>query len=87
MLYSMIRFKEITGRDCMNRTASLRNAAESSIFRRLTVRQNLQIIMEHTGFPKKEQKARADQLLEDPFAETEIFLNLRRRSRLFAAFA
>lgn len=38
---------------------------ESSIFRRLTVRQNLQIIMEHTGFPRKEQKAREDQLLEE----------------------
>lgn len=38
---------------------------ESSVFRKLTVRQNLQIILEHTGLPRKEQKERADVLLED----------------------
>ncbi len=38
---------------------------ESSVFRRLTVRQNLQIIMEHTGFPAAEQRARTDRLLEE----------------------
>ncbi len=38
---------------------------ESSVFRRLTVRQNLQIIMEHTGFSASEQRARADRLLEE----------------------
>ena len=38
---------------------------ESSVFRRLTVRQNLQIILEHTGLSKTEQKKRADQLMEE----------------------
>ena len=38
---------------------------DSSVFRKLTVRQNLQIILEHTGLPRKEQKERADVLLED----------------------
>ena len=36
---------------------------ESSVFRKLTVRQNLQIILEHTGLSRKEQKERADVLL------------------------
>lgn len=38
---------------------------ESSVFRRLTVRQNLQIILEHTGLSRTEQKKRADQLMEE----------------------
>ncbi|HJD96743.1 LPS export ABC transporter ATP-binding protein [Mailhella massiliensis] len=38
---------------------------ESSVFRRLTVRQNLQIILEHTGLSRSEQKERADQLMEE----------------------
>ena len=38
---------------------------ESSVFRRLTVRQNLQIILEHTGLSRAEQKERADQLMEE----------------------
>ncbi|MBZ2171819.1 LPS export ABC transporter ATP-binding protein [Nitratidesulfovibrio sp. SRB-5] len=38
---------------------------ESSIFRRLTVRQNLQMILEHTGLSKAQQKERGDMLLED----------------------
>ena len=38
---------------------------ESSVFRRLTVRQNLQIILEHTGLSRAEQKKRADQLMEE----------------------
>ena len=38
---------------------------ESSVFRRLTVRQNLQIILEHTGLFRAEQKKRADQLMEE----------------------
>ncbi|MDD6088457.1 MAG: LPS export ABC transporter ATP-binding protein [Desulfovibrionaceae bacterium] len=38
---------------------------ESSVFRKLTVRQNLQIILEHTGLSSAEQKERADHLLED----------------------
>ena len=41
---------------------------ESSVFRKLTVRQNLQIILEHTGLSRKEQKERADVLLEERFA-------------------
>lgn len=38
---------------------------ESSVFRRLTVRQNLQIILEHTNLSKAKQKERADQLMEE----------------------
>ena len=38
---------------------------ESSIFRRLTVRQNLQMILEHTDLSKAQQKERADKLLEE----------------------
>ena len=38
---------------------------ESSIFKSLTVRQNLQIIIEYMNISKKEQKNRADTLLED----------------------
>ena len=38
---------------------------ESSIFRRLTVRQNLQMILEHTELSKAQQKERADQLMEE----------------------
>ncbi|EGB13758.1 ABC transporter related protein [Pseudodesulfovibrio mercurii] len=37
---------------------------ESSIFRKLTVRQNLQIILEQTGLTSKQQRVRADELLE-----------------------
>lgn len=38
---------------------------ESSIFRRLTVRQNLQMILEHTGLTKARQRERSDMLLAD----------------------
>ena len=38
---------------------------ESSVFRKLTVRQNLQIILEHTGLSHARQKQRADMLLSD----------------------
>ncbi len=38
---------------------------ESSIFKHLTVKQNLQIILEYTGLNKEEQQARMDLLLED----------------------
>jgi lipopolysaccharide export system ATP-binding protein len=38
---------------------------ESSIFRKLTVRQNLQIILEYSGLPPAEQKNTADRLLDD----------------------
>ena len=38
---------------------------ESSIFRSLTVMQNLQIILEYTDLPRKAQKERAERLLEE----------------------
>ncbi len=38
---------------------------ESSIFRRLTVRENLQILLEYTQLSRAQQKSRADQLLEE----------------------
>ncbi|GFM35443.1 LPS export ABC transporter ATP-binding protein [Desulfovibrio psychrotolerans] len=38
---------------------------ESSIFRKLTVRQNLELILEHTGLPINVQRKRADMLLEE----------------------
>jgi lipopolysaccharide export system ATP-binding protein len=37
---------------------------ESSIFKKLTVRQNLQIILEQTSMTSKQQRARADELME-----------------------
>ncbi len=38
---------------------------ESSIFRKLTVRQNLQLILEHTGLSRADQSRKADSLLEE----------------------
>lgn len=38
---------------------------ESSVFRRLTVRENLQIILEHVGLDRKARRARADLLMEE----------------------
>ncbi|BBD07572.1 LPS export ABC transporter ATP-binding protein [Desulfovibrio ferrophilus] len=38
---------------------------ESSVFRKLSVRQNLEIILEHTGLSHKEQRAKADHLLNE----------------------
>lgn len=38
---------------------------ESSVFRRLSVLDNLRIILEHTGLSRKEQKAKAQSLLEE----------------------
>lgn len=38
---------------------------ESSIFRKLTVRQNLQLILEYSGFSRDEQKRTADRLLAE----------------------
>jgi lipopolysaccharide export system ATP-binding protein len=38
---------------------------ESSVFRKLTVRQNLELILEHTDMSKAQQKKRADTLLEE----------------------
>jgi lipopolysaccharide export system ATP-binding protein len=65
---------------------------ESSIFRRLTVRQNLQIILEHTRLNKNEQQARADSLLKDfglmhVVASPAIFLSGGERRRLEIARA
>lgn len=38
---------------------------ESSIFRKLTVRQNLQLILEYSGFSRDEQERTADRLLDE----------------------
>ncbi|MGL4722133.1 MAG: LPS export ABC transporter ATP-binding protein [Desulfovibrionaceae bacterium] len=38
---------------------------ESSIFKKLTVEQNLSIVLEYTGLSKKEQKRKMEELLED----------------------
>jgi lipopolysaccharide export system ATP-binding protein len=38
---------------------------ESSVFKKLTVRKNLEIILENTGLPKAEQQKKADRLLEE----------------------
>ena len=38
---------------------------ESSIFRKLTVRQNLQLILEYSGFSRDEQSRTADRLLDE----------------------
>lgn len=38
---------------------------ESSVFRRLSVMDNLRVILEHTGLSRKEQKAKAESLLEE----------------------
>ncbi len=38
---------------------------ESSIFRKLTVRQNLQIMLEYSGFSREEQNKTADRLLDE----------------------
>jgi lipopolysaccharide export system ATP-binding protein len=38
---------------------------ESSVFKKLTVRQNLDIILEYSGLPRKEQAAKAERLLNE----------------------
>ncbi|MBB6053190.1 LPS export ABC transporter ATP-binding protein [Armatimonas rosea] len=40
-------------------------AQEASVFRKLTVRENVLLVLEMTGFPRKDRAARADQLMED----------------------
>ncbi|WP_395145632.1 LPS export ABC transporter ATP-binding protein [Armatimonas sp.] len=40
-------------------------AQEASVFRKLTVRENVMLVLEMTGFPRKNRKARAEQLMED----------------------
>lgn len=51
---------------------------ESSVFRKLTVRQNLEIIYEYSGLSKDEQRRGADRLLEE--------LGIRRLEGQLAAF-
>jgi len=51
---------------------------ESSIFRKLTVRQNLQLILEYSGFSRDEQKRTADRLLDE--------LGIRRLEDQLAAY-
>ena len=38
---------------------------ESSVFRKLSVRENLEIILEYTGLSRKEQRTRRDRLLQE----------------------
>jgi len=38
---------------------------ESSIFKKLSVRQNMEIILEHTGLSRKDQRMRCDALLDE----------------------
>jgi lipopolysaccharide export system ATP-binding protein len=38
---------------------------ESSVFRKLTVRQNLELVLEHTGLSARDQRRRADELLAE----------------------
>lgn len=40
-------------------------AQEPSVFRELTVLENIRLVLEHTGMSRDEQRARADDLLED----------------------
>ena len=51
---------------------------ESSIFRKLTVRQNLQLILEYSGLSRDEQKRTTDRLLDE--------LGIRRLSEQLAAY-
>lgn len=51
---------------------------ESSIFRKLTVRQNLQLILEYSGLTKEDQKKTADRLLDE--------LGITRLSEQLAAY-
>ncbi len=51
---------------------------ESSVFRSLTVRQNLQIILEHTGLSRSEQKKRAQELMDE--------FGLTRLERSYASY-
>ena len=40
-------------------------AQEASVFRKLTVRENVMLVLEMTGCPRKDRHARAEQLMED----------------------
>jgi lipopolysaccharide export system ATP-binding protein len=51
---------------------------ESSVFRKLTVRQNLQMILEYSGFSRDEQERTADRLLNE--------LGIRRLEDQLAAY-
>ncbi|MDH5603036.1 MAG: LPS export ABC transporter ATP-binding protein [Cyclobacteriaceae bacterium] len=69
-------------------------AQEPSVFRRLTVEENLLAILEMRGLPKKEQKETAESLLEE-FSLTHVRKNLgvvlsggeRRRTEIARALA
>lgn len=67
---------------------------EASVFRNLSVEENLLAVLEMTGIPKKEQKERAEQLLEE-FSLTHVRKSLgkvlsggeRRRTEIARALA
>ncbi len=40
-------------------------AQEASVFRKLTVRENIMLVLEMTGFPRKDRRERTEQLMED----------------------
>lgn len=69
-------------------------AQEASVFRKLTVEENILAVLEMTSLPKKEQREKADQLLEE-FSLTHVRKNLgmvlsggeRRRTEIARALS
>jgi lipopolysaccharide export system ATP-binding protein len=69
-------------------------AQEASVFRKLTVEENIMAVLEMTGRPKQEQKEKTEQLLEE-FRLTHVRKNLgivlsggeRRRTEIARALA
>ncbi|WP_375585153.1 LPS export ABC transporter ATP-binding protein [Cyclobacterium xiamenense] len=69
-------------------------AQEASVFRKLTVEENILAVLEMTSLPKKEQKEKVDQLLEE-FSLTHVRKNLgmvlsggeRRRTEIARALS
>jgi len=69
-------------------------AQEASVFRKLTVEENLMAVLEMTGRPKKEQKERMEELLEE-FSLTQVRKSLgvvlsggeRRRTEIARALS
>lgn len=69
-------------------------AQEASVFRKLTVEENIQAVLEMTNLPKAEQKEKAESLLEE-FSLTHVRKNLgmvlsggeRRRTEIARALA
>ncbi len=69
-------------------------AQEASVFRKLTVEENLQAVLEMTNLPKKEQREKIESLLEE-FSLTHVRKNLgmvlsggeRRRTEIARALA